>query len=71
MNSEAEKVTKPIQSTRWAAGSRESEIRVKVTRTAPMPMGRFTKKIHCQPIPLVIAPPTSGPTAMAPPRTAP
>ena len=38
---------------------------------ATIPIGRLTKKIHRQPIPLVIAPPISGPTATAPPTTAP
>ncbi len=35
------------------------------------PIGMLTKKIHRQPMPLVIAPPISGPTATAPPTTAP
>ena len=39
--------------------------------TAITPMGTLTKKIHRHPIPLVMAPPTSGPTATAPPITAP
>ena len=39
--------------------------------TASTPIGTLTKKIHRQPMPLVMAPPTSGPTATAPPITAP
>ena len=35
------------------------------------PMGTFTKKIQRQPMPLVMAPPMSGPMATAPPMTAP
>ena len=38
---------------------------------ATTPIGTLTKKIHRQPMPLVMAPPTSGPTATAPPITAP
>ena len=38
---------------------------------ASTPIGTLTKKIHRHPIPLVMAPPTSGPTATAPPITAP
>ncbi len=71
MNSEAEKVTNPIQSTRRTAGSRESAILVRVMSMATTPMGRFTKKIQRHPIPLVMAPPSSGPIATAPPTTAP
>ena len=40
-------------------------------KMATTPMGTLTKKIQRQPMPLVMAPPTSGPTATAPPVTAP
>ena len=32
-------------------------------------MGTFTQKIHCQAMPVTIAPPTTGPTATARPAT--
>jgi hypothetical protein len=38
---------------------------------ATTPIGTLTKKIHRQPIPLVMAPPISGPIATAPPMTPP
>ena len=38
---------------------------------ANTPRGRLRKKIQRQPMPLVMAPPTSGPMATAPPSTAP
>ena len=38
---------------------------------ATAPMGTLTKKIQRHPMALVMAPPTSGPTATAPPVTAP
>ena len=38
---------------------------------ATAPMGMLTKKIQRQPMPLVRAPPISGPMATAPPITAP
>ena len=50
---------------------RDSWILVRVMTMATTPMGTLTKKIHRQPTPLVMAPPTSGPTATAPPITAP
>ena len=34
-------------------------------------MGRLRKKIQRQPMPSVMAPPTNGPMATAPPMTAP
>ena len=71
MNSDAEKARKPIQSIRRWVGSFEGWTRVRVIAMATIPIGRLTKKIHRQPIPLVIAPPISGPTATAPPTTAP
>jgi hypothetical protein len=49
----------------------DSRIWVRVMITAITPTGTLMKKIHRQPIPLVMAPPTRGPTATAPPRTAP
>ena len=71
MNSEAEKVTKPIQSMRRVVGSSESSTLARVMTMATAPMGMLTKKIQRQPMPLVMAPPTSGPMATAPPITAP
>ena len=66
-----EKVTKPTQSMRRSWGSFDSAILVKVMMTARTPMGTLTKKIQRQPMPLVMAPPMSGPMATAPPMTAP
>ena len=71
MNSAGEKVTKPIQSMRRVVGSLESCTLARVMTMATTPMGMLTKKIHRQPMPLVMAPPISGPTATAPPITAP
>ena len=68
MNRAAENETNPIQSMRRLLGSLDSWILVRVTTIATTPMGTLTKKIQRQPIPLVMAPPTSGPTATAPPR---
>ncbi len=65
MNSAAEKVMKPIQSIRRVLGSRDSWTLARVTMMATMPIGTLTKKIQRHPMPLVIAPPTSGPTATA------
>ena len=62
---------KPIQSIRRLLGSLDSATLASVTMTANTPMGTFTKKIHRHPMPLVMAPPISGPTATAPPITAP
>ena len=42
-----------------------------VTNTAIAPIGTLTKKIHCQPMPEVMTPPSTGPTATAAPVTAP
>ncbi len=39
--------------------------------TAATPIGTLTKKIHSQPMPEVMTPPSSGPTATAAPVTAP
>ena len=66
-----ENVTKPTQSIWRDRRSSDLAIWVNVMRTAMTPMGTFTKKIQRQPMPLVIAPPMSGPMATAPPITAP
>ena len=66
-----ENVTNPTQSTRRARGSFDSEILAKVMTIATAPIGTLTKKIQRHPMPLVMAPPMSGPTATAPPITAP
>ncbi len=71
MNRALENETNPIQSTRRWLGSFDSWILARVMAMASTPMGTLTKKIHRHPIPLVMAPPTSGPTATAPPSTAP
>ena len=42
-----------------------------MSTTAATPIGTLTKKIHCQPMPVVMIPPTTGPTATAAPVTAP
>src|SRR6202453_6706 len=70
-NSEPENVTSPAQSTPVASGSRESSTFVSVTNTATAPIGTVTKKIHFQPMPEVMMPPSTGPTATAAPVTAP
>ena len=64
-------VTNPAQSSRRARGSRDSAIRRSVTTSATMPIGRLTRKIQRHDNPLVIAPPSTGPTATATPVTAP
>ncbi len=66
-NSAPENVTRPIQSTPVAFGSRDSLTWLSVRNTAAMPMGTFTKKIHSQPMPEVMTPPMTGPTATAAP----
>ena len=71
MNRESEKVTNPIQSIRRRVGSRESWTLARQTTMATTPRGRLTKKIQRQPMLLVMAPPTRGPMATAPPSTAP
>ena len=71
MKSAPENETNPIQSMRLVLGSFDPATRVRVMKTASTPIGTLTKKIHRQPMPLVMAPPTSGPTATAPPITAP
>ena len=67
----AENVTKPTQSMRRVRWSLDSAILAIVMMTATTPMGTLTKKIQRQPMPLVMAPPMSGPIATAPPITAP
>ena len=64
-------MTSPSQSTRVAFGSRDSRIRRNVTAIAASPIGTLRKNTQRQPKPLVIAPPTSGPTATATPIVAP
>jgi hypothetical protein len=50
-----------------ASGSRVSRSFSCVITRAATPMGTLMKKIHSQPRPSVIAPPTSGPMATATP----
>ncbi len=64
-------VANPAQSTPREDGSRDSATLHTVTKTAITPTGRFTKKIPRQVQPLVITPPSTGPTATATPVTAP
>ena len=71
MNRAPENVTRPIQSTRRAFGSRDSTTRDNVIATAAIPIGTLMKKIHSQPMPEVMIPPTTGPIATAAPVTAP
>ena len=66
-----ENVTVPPQSMPRAVSSRDSAILSTVTAIAAMPIGMFKKKIDCQPIACVNAPPTSGPRATATPIVAP
>ena len=70
-NKLAENVTNPTQSTWRTRVSFDSAILANVMRMATTPMGTLTKKIQRHPMPLVMAPPISGPTATAPPMTAP
>ena len=65
------KVTKPIQSRRRGCGSLVSGTARSVTSSATIPTGRFTKKIQRHDRPVVIAPPSTGPTATATPVIAP
>ena len=65
------KLISPSQSTRVAFGSRDSRTRAKVSASAATPTGTLTKNTQRQPSPLVIAPPTSGPTATEMPIVAP
>jgi hypothetical protein len=61
----------PGTSTRRRAGSRDSVTRMSVTAIAITPIGMFTKKIPRQLQPVVMIPPSTGPTATAAPVTAP
>ena len=61
----------PSLSTFGARGSLDSSTFARVIQRHHAPIGRLTRKIHCQSRPLVSAPPTSGPTANAPPMVAP
>jgi hypothetical protein len=63
--------TAPSQSGRPASGSRDSSTRNNVSAIAITPIGTLTKKIHRHVSPLVIAPPSTGPTATAMPVIAP
>ena len=69
--SPAEKVNSPGQSMGWGSVALTLTSRVSVSTIAPIPIGTLTKKIHSQPRPSVIRPPTSGPIATAPPTVAP
>ena len=64
-------MTSPIQSSRAASGSDDSWITSTAPTIATVPIGPFTKKIHSQPMPVVIRPPSIGPIATAAPATAP
>ena len=56
---------------RRANGLRDSSTFLSVTRSAAIPIGMLTKKIHRHEMPLVISPPSTGPTATATPVIAP
>ena len=64
-------MTNPSTSGRGAPGSFDSSTRRSVIANAATPIGTLTKKIQRQFRPLVIAPPSTGPTATATPVTAP
>ena len=70
-NRPSEKVARPGQSIGSGSGAFRLASFVVVRTMAPIPIGTLTKKIHSQPRPSVSAPPTSGPTATAPPIVAP
>ncbi len=61
----------PAQSMPWAFGSRDSCTYVRVIHRQSAPIGRLTRKIHCQSRPLVSTPPTNGPSANDAPMAAP
>ena len=65
------RVAKPAQSGRAALGVLDSSTRHMVMASAATPMGRFTKKMPRQLMPVVITPPSTGPSATATPVTAP
>ena len=70
-NIAAAKVTRPRPSRRVAPGSVWLRIFVEEIQIVTTPTGTLTMKIQRQPMPLVSAPPTIGPTAAAPPTVAP
>ena len=70
-NSAAEKVTSPAQSIGCGSVALTLTSLVSVITIAASPIGTLTKKIHSQPSPSVMTPPTSGPIATAPPTVAP
>ena len=61
----------PGQSMPCAFGSRDSCTYVRVIHRQSAPIGRLTRKIHCQSRPLVSTPPTNGPSANDAPMAAP
>src|ERR1022692_4421310 len=65
------KLTKPAISSGAACASFDSGTRRAVISSATAPTGMLTKKIQRQERPLVIRPPSTGPTATAAPVTAP
>ena len=64
-------MTWPIGSSERGNGSRDSATLRSVIAIATTPIGTLMRKIHCQPKPVVSAPPTSGPIANEPPIVAP
>ncbi len=71
LNRPAVSGTMPSQSILEARGGRDSSTSRRVMKIAAMPIGRFTRKMPRQLIPLVITPPSTGPSAVATPATAP
>ena len=65
------RVANPAQSGRAACGVLDSSISRLVMASAAMPIGRFTRKMPLQLIPVVITPPSTGPSATATPVIAP
>ena len=61
----------PGQSMPRECGSRDSSTYVRVIHRQSTPIGRLTRKIHCQSRPLVSTPPTNGPSANEAPMAAP
>ena len=66
-----EKVTSPAQSIGCGSVAATFASFDSVSTIAAIPIGTLTKKIHSQPKASVSTPPTSGPTATAPPTVAP
>jgi hypothetical protein len=60
----------PVRSS-GATGPRDSASRTRHSAIATSPIGTLTQKIQCQSIPWVIAPPITGPAAIARPPIAP